>query len=173
MVPTLGLKPYGLNVTLTAPTWVTVGPTSYWNRGVSGCGLSVFTPCSTSNAGVFSRLVLTAKMPIDFLIPPRLGNWYISGGFQYYYMINDSLSCWRRPSPARRRSSTRRTVTSLSASRASGLRSSSSGGAGALVIGQAHTSSTISKRPSWPPGVGRFNALPRRARAASARRDDG
>ncbi len=30
-------------------------------------------------------------MPIDFLIPTRLGNWYISGGVQYYHLINDSL----------------------------------------------------------------------------------
>jgi hypothetical protein len=90
MVPTMSLKPYGANVTLTAPTWITVGPSSYWNRGVSGCGPSVFTPCDSSNTGVFST-GLTAKMPLDFLIPTRLGNWYISGGFQYYYLFNDSL----------------------------------------------------------------------------------
>jgi hypothetical protein len=90
MVPTLSLKPYGVPVTLTAPTWVTVGPSSYWNRGVAGCGPSVLTPCDAGNAGVFST-GLTAKLPIDFLIPPRLGNWYVNAGFQYYHLINDSL----------------------------------------------------------------------------------
>jgi hypothetical protein len=77
-------------VTLSAPTWVTVGPSSYWNRGVTGCGTSALTPCETDGAGVFST-GLSAKMPIDFLIPTRLGNWYITGGFQYYHLINDSL----------------------------------------------------------------------------------
>ena len=68
MVPTMSFKPYGANVTLTAPTWITVGPTSYWNNNATGCGTSVFTSCDTSNAGVASA-GLTAKMLIDFLIP--------------------------------------------------------------------------------------------------------
>jgi len=90
-VPTIDLKKYGwLPITLTAPTWVTVGPANFWNRGVTGCGPSVLTQCATSNAGVFST-GLTAKLPIDFLIPPRLGNWYVDGGVQYYHLINDSL----------------------------------------------------------------------------------
>jgi hypothetical protein len=89
--PTINLKKYGsLPISLTAPTWVTVGPASFWNRGTTGCGSSVSTPCATSNAGVFST-GLTGKLPIDFLIPPRLGNWYVDGGFQYFHLINDSL----------------------------------------------------------------------------------
>jgi hypothetical protein len=89
IVPTLDLKPFGVPVTLTAPTWITVGPTSYWNRGVTGCGPAAATPCATSNAGVVST-GLTAKAPLTF-IPPRLGNWYIYGGGQFYHLINDSL----------------------------------------------------------------------------------
>jgi hypothetical protein len=89
--PTINLQKYGwLPITLAAPTWVTVGPASFWNRGVKGCGPSVLTSCATSNAGVFST-GLRAKLPIDFLIPRRLGNWYVDGGFQYYRLINDSL----------------------------------------------------------------------------------
>lgn len=89
--PTINLKKYGWPpVTLAAPTWVTVGPAGFWNRGVKGCGASVLTPCATSNAGVFSTGV-RAKLPVDFLIPPRPGKWYVDGGLQYYYLINDSL----------------------------------------------------------------------------------
>ena len=90
-VPTINLKSYaGLPITLTAPTWVTVGPADFWNRGVTGCGPSVLTSCAKSNGGVFST-GLTARLPIDFLIPLRLGNWYVDVGFQYYHLINDSL----------------------------------------------------------------------------------
>ena len=89
--PTINLKKYGwLPISLTAPTWLTVGPASFWNRGITGCGPSVSTPCATSNAGVFST-GLTGKLPADFFIPPRLGNWYVDGGFHYFHLINDSL----------------------------------------------------------------------------------
>jgi hypothetical protein len=87
IVPTLSLKKYtGANVTLTAPTWVTVGPSTYWNVGGNVCGVAL---CSTDSAGVFST-GLTAKWGLDF-IPSRLGNWYAKGGFQYYHIINDNL----------------------------------------------------------------------------------
>jgi hypothetical protein len=87
IVPTLALKKYtGWNLTLTAPTWITVGPASYWNVGGNVCGVAL---CSTDNAGVFST-GLTGKLMMDW-IPARLGNWYLKGGFQYYYIINDNL----------------------------------------------------------------------------------
>jgi hypothetical protein len=89
LVPTLDLNKSGVPVVLTAPTWVTVGPTTYWNNGATGCGASVLTPCAASNAGVVST-GLTGKTPITF-IPKRLGNWYVDAGFQYYHLINDSL----------------------------------------------------------------------------------
>ena len=39
MLPALALKKInGVPLTITAPTWVTVGPTSYWNNGATGCG---------------------------------------------------------------------------------------------------------------------------------------
>ncbi len=89
VVPTLDLNKYGWPVVLLAPTWVTVGPSTYWNRGVTGCGALATTPCALDNAGVFSS-GLTAKVPLKF-VPTRLGNWYVKGGFQYYHLINDSL----------------------------------------------------------------------------------
>ena len=91
LVPTLDLKKItGTPLTIAAPTWVTVGPTSYWNRGVTGCGLATITPCSLSNAGVFTT-GLALKESLDWLVPTRWGNWYVKGGFQYYHIINDSL----------------------------------------------------------------------------------
>jgi hypothetical protein len=89
IVPTLDLKKSGLPVVLTAPTWVTVGPSDYWNRGVTGCGAIATAPCTLDNAGVFST-GLTGKAALTF-IPSRLGNWYAKAGVQYYYLINDSL----------------------------------------------------------------------------------
>ncbi len=89
LVPTLDLNKSGIPVVLTAPTWVTVGPSTYWNNGATGCGVSVFTPCAASNAGVFST-GLTGKTPLTF-IPKRFGNWYADAGFQYYHIINDAL----------------------------------------------------------------------------------
>jgi hypothetical protein len=87
--PTLDLNKSGIPVVFTTPTWVTVGPTTYWNNGATGCGASVLTPCATSNAGVVST-GLTGKTPLTF-ISKRLGSWYVDAGFQYYHIINDSL----------------------------------------------------------------------------------
>jgi hypothetical protein len=89
IVPTVDLKKQGWPVVFTVPTWVTVGPEEYWNRGVTGCGALATTPCALGNAGVFST-GLTGKAALGF-IPSRLGNWYAKAGFQYYHIINDSL----------------------------------------------------------------------------------
>jgi len=90
MLPALALKKInGVPLTITAPTWVTVGPTSYWNNGATGCGTVASAPCSLSNAGVVTT-GLQGKLALD-AIPSRLGNWYIKAGFQYYHLINDSL----------------------------------------------------------------------------------
>src|SRR5438876_4045275 len=73
MVPTLDLKKItGVPLTLAAPTWVTVGPTSYWNRGITGCGLITTAPCSLSNAGVFTT-GLALRETMDWLIPDEVG----------------------------------------------------------------------------------------------------
>jgi hypothetical protein len=93
-VPTIDMKKYwGWAVTLSAPTWVTVGPKSYWNRSdgtTNFCGPATNASCATNSAGVFST-GLTATSPLDNYIPKRLGNWYVKGGFQYYHILNDAL----------------------------------------------------------------------------------
>jgi hypothetical protein len=89
IVPTYVIKNYSRAITLTAPTWITVGPSTYWNDGATGCGGLPTSPCSKSNFGVFST-GLEAKMPLDF-ISRAYGNWYVKGGIQYYHIINDSL----------------------------------------------------------------------------------
>jgi hypothetical protein len=100
----------GLPLTVSAPTWVTVGPSNFWNKNVfiagSGspadllarigagasnfCGPSNNQACPLSNAGVFST-GLTGKLGLERWIPARLGHWYAKAGFQYYYLINDAL----------------------------------------------------------------------------------
>jgi hypothetical protein len=89
IVPTLDMKRYlGIPLTLSAPTWVTVGPSDYWNAsgGTALCGTSL---CSTDNVGVFST-GLTAKLALDW-VPARYGKWYAKAGFQYYDFLNDNL----------------------------------------------------------------------------------
>jgi hypothetical protein len=87
IAPTLALKKYtGIPLLIAAPTWITVGPTTYWNAGGNICGGVL---CATNNAGVFST-GLTGKLSLD-AIPSRLGNWYVKAGVQYYNILNDSL----------------------------------------------------------------------------------
>jgi hypothetical protein len=88
IVPTLDTKKYtGIPLTLSAPTWITVGPSEYWNAGGNVCGPAL---CSNDNVGVFST-GLTAKLALDAWVPGRYGKWYVKGGFQYYNIINDNL----------------------------------------------------------------------------------
>ena len=75
ITPTLEVKPGGIPVTFTMPTWITVGPASYWG--------------GTSNVGVFST-GLRASTPLSF-IPSRFGGWYVDAGVQYYNLINGKL----------------------------------------------------------------------------------
>jgi hypothetical protein len=94
MTPTVGLMPYWhVPVTLTAPTWVTVGPKAYWqgNSGSgpgSGCVLNG-PNCSNGNIGVFTT-GLTATWALT-AIPVQYGHWNIKGGFQWYDIVNTAL----------------------------------------------------------------------------------
>lgn len=62
--------------TLLAPTWITVGPASFWNGGALGL------KNKNCNFGVFST-------GLNFKFPLIFGYIYLGG--QYYYLINDSL----------------------------------------------------------------------------------
>jgi hypothetical protein len=75
VVPTLDLHPYGVAAKLTAPTWITVGPSDFWGGG--------------GNAGVVST-GLTATFPLES-VPKQYGNWNFHIGFQYYHLINNNL----------------------------------------------------------------------------------
>ncbi len=92
MVPKLNIQPYiGIPVTLTAPTWVTVGPSSFWNgNSGSGPGSACIGPCgASSNLGVFST-GLTASLALTW-IPAQYGHWSAKAGFQYYDILNNAL----------------------------------------------------------------------------------
>jgi len=74
VAPTIDLHSYNLPFTLSAPTWITVGPADFWG--------------GTDNVGVFSTgLTATFTLPIS----PSLGHWSAKAGFQYYNFINDRL----------------------------------------------------------------------------------
>ncbi len=94
VVPTYSFaKPYGIPLTITAPTWVEFGPTSFWNRNdgtTNLCGATGTAPCALSNWGYFST-GLQGKLALDSVVPKRLGNWYLKGGVQYYHIINQAL----------------------------------------------------------------------------------
>lgn len=70
-------------LTLTAPTWFTVGPPSFWNGG------TIALKNEKSHFGVFSTgLGVQAELTV---IPKKFGAWYAYVGGQYYYLINDNL----------------------------------------------------------------------------------
>jgi hypothetical protein len=95
MTPKINMQPYwAVPVTLTAPTWVTVGPTSFWsgNAGFgpgSGCVGPPTTNCSSGNVGTFST-GLTASWAFTS-IPAQWGHWSAKAGFQYYDIVNKAL----------------------------------------------------------------------------------
>lgn len=68
-------------VTFSAPTWITVGPKSYWGSPESG-GMH------DSNFGVFST-GLKLSTPLSFIKGGAKANIYAQA--QYYHLINDNL----------------------------------------------------------------------------------
>lgn len=80
IVPTWKLKDVlGVPVTLTFPTYFSVGPADYW--GINGL--------ENGNFGVLSTAV-NASIPLKF-IPTRYGNWHADFGVQYYNLLNGTL----------------------------------------------------------------------------------
>jgi hypothetical protein len=94
IVPTIDAKKAsGMPLVFTFPTWVTVGPSSYWNKNdgtTNVCGTTSTSPCSLSNTGVFTTGV-QAKLALDSIVPKRLGGWYVKAGGRYYHIMNDAL----------------------------------------------------------------------------------
>ena len=93
VVPTLDTKKFtGIPLVITAPTWITIGPSNYWNRNdgtTNFCGPLSATSCALSNAGVVTT-GLQGKLALD-MVPKRLGSWYVKAGARYYHIINDAL----------------------------------------------------------------------------------
>ena len=77
IVPTLDAKKAtGMPLVFTAPTWITLGPSSYWNKNdgtTNKCGTLSTSPCSLSNEGVFTT-GLQGKLALDSVVPKRLGS---------------------------------------------------------------------------------------------------
>jgi hypothetical protein len=67
-------------ITFTMPTYVSVGPSTYWDATHTYTN-SIF--------GVFSSS-LDAQVPLPF-IPARYGFWHADAGITYDYLINESL----------------------------------------------------------------------------------
>ncbi len=94
MVPKVNMQPYiGIPLTLSAPTWFTVGPQSFWagdNGGGPGSGCLANGPnCSNGSIGVFST-GLTASLAMTW-IPAQYGHWNVKAGVQFYDIVNTAL----------------------------------------------------------------------------------
>ncbi|WP_439639409.1 hypothetical protein [Nevskia sp.] len=89
--PSYTFKSIGL--TLSAPTWITIGPKNFWCDPNSGAAQFASTitgsSCAGSNFGVFST-GLKASLPIT-AIGPAYGGWSFNTGVQYYNLLNGSL----------------------------------------------------------------------------------
>jgi hypothetical protein len=73
--PNLDLDRYNVPLILSAPTWITLGPSDFWG--------------GDGDAGVFST-GLKVTHPISAL-PASAGHWSIYAGYQYYHLINNRL----------------------------------------------------------------------------------
>ena len=98
IAPKVSLQPYlGVPVSLSAPTWFTVGPKSFWagnSGGGAGTGCVPFgyvtaPNCSNGNIGTVTT-GLTASMPLTS-IAPQYGHWSVKGGFQWFDLVNQAL----------------------------------------------------------------------------------
>jgi hypothetical protein len=88
--PTVSLEKYwGIPVTLKAPTYVTVGQTSFWGGGLPTPFWGHASTASNEGVGIFTT-GLTAVIPFKFM-PAQYGHWFIQGGVQFYDVINTSL----------------------------------------------------------------------------------
>jgi hypothetical protein len=66
-------------VTLSVPTYFSVGPKNFWDINEQ-----------SSNFGVFSTAI-NATVPLTAIIPIRYGAWHADMGLQYFYLLNHSL----------------------------------------------------------------------------------
>ncbi|MDB5173315.1 MAG: hypothetical protein JWM97_2722 [Phycisphaerales bacterium] len=87
VVPTYTVKAIpDYPITLTFPTYFSVGPKDYWGRGGTGLGVDA---SSDGNFGVAS-IAINGSVPLSF-IPSRYGHWHGDLGLKYEYLINSTL----------------------------------------------------------------------------------
>jgi hypothetical protein len=82
IVPTYTIKG-STPITLSFPTYVSIGPKKYWGSGVD----ALHKP--DGSLGVFSTGI-NVNVPLTF-IPAKYGNWHAEAGVLYYHLINDAL----------------------------------------------------------------------------------
>jgi hypothetical protein len=76
VVPTFKVNAIkGLPMTVTFPTYFSVGPSEYWG--------------GDNNFGLASTAV-NVSIPLT-MIPARYGNWHVDFGAQYYHLLNGTL----------------------------------------------------------------------------------
>lgn len=76
-------------VTFSMPTWITVGPKSYWgDKDNTLFKLGLVAPQKGSNFGV-ATTGLKASVPLRFIKGGAGASLYVQG--QYYHLINDNL----------------------------------------------------------------------------------
>jgi hypothetical protein len=83
IVPTFTWNLGQMPLTFAFPTYVQIGPASYWGKG----GDALHKP--DGNVGVISTGV-TLTVPLKF-VPVQYGNWHAEAGLLYYYLGNDAL----------------------------------------------------------------------------------
>ncbi len=82
LIPTLNFNKC-IPITLTAPTWISIGPPNFWNGG------KLALKNEKSHFGVIST-GLKGNVSLTF-IPQTLGKGYLDIGIQYYHLINNNL----------------------------------------------------------------------------------
>jgi len=97
MTPTFNAQKYwGVPLTFKAPTYVTVGPQSFWNAQcataaatAAAFATSASNFCSSGSIGVFTT-GLTAIYDMKW-VPANYGAWSVKAGFQWYDLVNNAL----------------------------------------------------------------------------------
>lgn len=91
VTPTLAVR--GTPITVTMPTWVSVGDPRFWCENSSATAMIVEgvkgRGCTANNFGVFTT-GLTVKSGLPF-ISSAYGSWYVYAGVQYYNLLNGAL----------------------------------------------------------------------------------
>jgi hypothetical protein len=91
MTPTMSMARYGMPyLTLQAPTFITVGPESFWDLGPAFTHAPCANTHSCGDIGYF-QTGLTAVWDLKSIVPANYGKWNLQTGVQFKDLINDNL----------------------------------------------------------------------------------